>query len=59
MSKVAGLAGTMERSAAFIAASVLGDSKSGVSTMTRLTLRFARVVNAAGSLADGTASTGR
>jgi hypothetical protein len=59
MSNVAGLVGTIERSVAFIAASDLGDSKCGVSTMTRLILRLERAVNAAGSLAAGTASTGK
>jgi hypothetical protein len=59
MSNVAGLAGTMQRSGAFIVASDLGDSKTGVSTTTRLVLRFERAVNAAGSLAAETASTGK
>jgi hypothetical protein len=58
-SNVAGLAGTMQRSAAFIAASYLGDSKTGVSTTTRLMSRFERAINAAGSLAAETASAGK
>jgi hypothetical protein len=59
MSNVAGLAGTTERSAAFIAASVAGDSKAGVSSTTRLTLCWVRALNSAGSLAAETAWTGR
>ena len=59
MSKVAGRAGTIQRPAAHTAVNDLGHSKTGVSTMTRLMLRFERAVNAAGSLAAGTASTGK
>src|ERR1035437_9486694 len=57
-SNVDGLAGTMERLAAFKAESDAGDSEAGVSTTTRLTSRLLRVLIAAGRLAEETARTG-